>query len=394
MPVSAVLGPASQWLKISAKVSGTKIARIAFQLLDYETLPATDLTKRKAVLKKLIAGCREVRAESRSADENSPIVTIEGDVEITMLHAMKELRIVEGAPVRTAADRWKTAQKVFGPSGSQVGRTNTLTANTSEESSDDNYWLEAADPLHRSWGHASKRIFEAYLDSQARMSFWEWLDLQEGLSLPKQFVSYLDPRERWRYWVVFQNGRMWRFNYQRQLVPFDTSQNSTLFSGEGFAIWVMSPHGVFYTGDHLQSEFHHSSFLAGRRVAAAGEWAVNKGGRLVFINHKTGHYHCTPQQLYNAMVKLRDGMKMDVSRTAVCLKDHTTHRNTFVRGQTFLQSGGNLKSLKNAFPAIFDKDLKLKERYLQMEKSNDWDGIYDLVKPIVRTWVEQHSMPS
>jgi hypothetical protein len=187
---------------------------------------------------------------------------------------------------------------------------------------------------------------------------------------------------------------MWKLNEQRQLIPFDTSQNSTLFSGQGFAIWVMSPQGVFYTGDHKESEFHHSSFLAGRRVAAAGEWAVNKGGQLVFVNHKTGHYHCTPQQLYNAMVKLRDGMQMDVSRTAVCLKDHTTQSNTFVRGGIFLQSGGNPGSLKNDFPAIFDKDLKLKERYLRMANSKNWDGIYDLVKPIVRTWIGLQRMPS
>jgi hypothetical protein len=393
MPASTILGPASQWLKISGKIGGPKIARITFQLLEYEGLPAADLTKRMAVLKKLIATCRELRAAARSAAEDSPVATIEADVEITMLHAMKELRIIEGAPVRTAADRWKTVQKVFGPSGGQVGRTNTLTANASDVSSDDNYWLEAADPLHRSWGHESKRIFEGYLDSQTRMSFWEWLDLQDGFSLPKHFVSYLDPEERWRYWVVFQSGRMWRFNYQRQLIPFDTGENSTLFSGRGFAIWVMSPQGVFYTGDHLQSQFHHSSFLAGRRIAAAGEWAVNKGGQLVFINHKTGHYHCTPHQLYNAMAKLRDNMRIDVSQTAVCLKDHTTNRYTFVRGRAFLQSGGNLASIKSNFGGIFDKDRKFKEPVLELERRSDWDGIYDLIKPIVRTWVEQHRMP-
>jgi hypothetical protein len=392
MPLSNVLGPASKWRATCANVNNAKTARIAFQLIDYEALPESNVSERETSLKKIVESCRELRKSLRTAPENSPILSIQADVEVTLLHALKELRIIAGDSVRTSKDRWKTVRHVLGPSRSNAGPTKTLTADSEAKyiTSEDNYWLEAADPLHRSWGHESTEIFDSYLNSGTRLSFWDWLELQDEYSLPKHFVSYLDPKERWRYWVVFKEGRMWKFDERRDLVTFDTGSHSTLFSGQGFAIWVMSPGGAFYTGTHVQSSFHHSSFLGGKRVAAAGEWAVNKVGIPVFINHKTGHYHATPAQLFNALVKLKNEMKVDMSRTVVCLKDFAKNEYKFARGKDFLQSGGDIGAVKSKFGAIFDSDGSQRQFFDENRKNNNWEAIFNrMVLRVVRKWIQK-----
>ena len=58
-------------------------------------------------------------------------------------------------------------------------------------------------------------------------------------------------------------------------------------------IWVMScPEGgspAFYSNIGKLGRFHHSSFLAGGAVAAAGEWTI-VSGKLLHINACSGHY--------------------------------------------------------------------------------------------------------
>lgn len=57
---------------------------------------------------------------------------------------------------------------------------------------------------------------------------------------------------------------------------------------DGTYIFVMSPDGNIYSADKHQV-MHHSSFLAGREVASAGKWRVEKG-KLTYINNSSGHY--------------------------------------------------------------------------------------------------------
>ena len=74
------------------------------------------------------------------------------------------------------------------------------------------------------------------------------------------------------------------------MVPLNTSEMSTVFSGKGFGIWVMSEKGKLYVGNHVKGLLHHSSFLAGANVMCGGEmWARN--GKIVFLTAKSGHYN-------------------------------------------------------------------------------------------------------
>jgi hypothetical protein len=49
------------------------------------------------------------------------------------------------------------------------------------------------------------------------------------------------------------------------------------FSGKGWGIFVCDPTGNLYLGTHKVGRFHHSSFLEGTAVIAAGEMVVENG---------------------------------------------------------------------------------------------------------------------
>ena len=54
-------------------------------------------------------------------------------------------------------------------------------------------------------------------------------------------------------------------------------------------IYVTDPLGTLYVAQKVKGQFHHSSFLGGGTVCAAGGIVVNNG-RLIKINPKSGHY--------------------------------------------------------------------------------------------------------
>ena len=84
----------------------------------------------------------------------------------------------------------------------------------------------------------------------------------------------------------------------------DTSNMTSKFSGKGFAIYVMSPSGEMYADQHKVGLFHHSSFLAGGDVAAAGEINV-VGGKVRRITNKTGHYKAGAEEVWQLLHQFR-----------------------------------------------------------------------------------------
>ena len=183
----------------------------------------------------------------------------------------------------------------------------------------EHYKMEKKDPTHR-MGDLMTAAESIYDDARAGkrsddynakgQSFLPWLDgvpewprvvmmketLQrfdrnksEGItpSMVKAFISgvkYLDKAGRKNYRVDANGARMWKGD-----VAFDTTKLQTAFSGLGFAIWVLSPKDRFYAGSHKVGQFHHSSFLSGEKVLAAGEMVVS-GGKLRLLTGKSGHY--------------------------------------------------------------------------------------------------------
>jgi hypothetical protein len=97
-------------------------------------------------------------------------------------------------------------------------------------------------------------------------------------------VAYLDQATRPNYLVTFKAGLA---NYRGNLL--DSTGMRTVFSGNGFGIWVMDSGGRMYAGNHVLGQLHHSSFLSGEKIRAGGELKA-KNGTIEFLSGKSGHY--------------------------------------------------------------------------------------------------------
>jgi len=114
-------------------------------------------------------------------------------------------------------------------------------------------------------------------------------------------VKYLNAAGRVSYQVMIDDGVL---QWGGRSLDTKEQQLETVFSGLGWGIWVLSPEGNFYTASHKKGEFHHSSFLSGEPVKAAGEWRV-VNGQIDTLTGKTGHYKCDVAALVFALRKLK-----------------------------------------------------------------------------------------
>lgn len=114
-------------------------------------------------------------------------------------------------------------------------------------------------------------------------------------------VKYLNDRERAGFKVVIKDGKV--YDAAGQL--FDTRQASTSFAkNKGRAIFVMDATGALYiSNEQTKGKFHHSSFFAGRPVAAAGDIRI-ENGVVTAISRKSGHHRTTATQLNQAVRQL------------------------------------------------------------------------------------------
>ncbi len=100
-------------------------------------------------------------------------------------------------------------------------------------------------------------------------------------------VKYLNAQERAQYALTIRDGKL----YDASGKLFDTTGGSSVFAGgSGNAIFVMGRDGKLYASLEQQvGHFHHSSLLAGKPVATAGEMAV-ENGVIKSISNRSGHY--------------------------------------------------------------------------------------------------------
>jgi len=95
-------------------------------------------------------------------------------------------------------------------------------------------------------------------------------DIHSGVKVP-----YKSPRERADYEVKVVFGLLWW-------------NGGLLNMGDRQFLYIMDGDGHIYTAPDDEVH-HHSAFLAGQPVAAAGIWRVAKG-RLNYIDNSSGHY--------------------------------------------------------------------------------------------------------
>jgi hypothetical protein len=127
-------------------------------------------------------------------------------------------------------------------------------------------------------------------------------------------VRYLDEAELEETRVFARDGLLYRTDGTR----LDTQATETFWSGEGRAIFVMDQHGNIYAHEQVRGQFHHSSFLGGQPVAAAGELRV-VDGRLELVSDQSGHYRPTRAHTEQLLDNLRQ-QGVDLSDVATELQ--------------------------------------------------------------------------
>lgn len=208
---------------------------------------------------------------------------------------------IVNAQTRRAKGNWQRAAAATKPVRVPVG--------SGAKAIDEKYWTELAAPHYAT--HESKKVFEDWKRSPTHKNFADWVkseylpaamasgdypQMMKAKTLNEKQVRYLDAEARGDFEVQVRGGLVIAPVEQK----FHTGTLTTAFSGSGWAIFVMSTEGKVYTGSHDTGKFHHSSFLSGLPVVAAGEWAVDQG-RVRAVTAKSGHYKPTPA-MFNRML--------------------------------------------------------------------------------------------
>lgn len=195
--------------------------------------------------------------------------------------------------------RWEGLKDLLEQIGSEAAKTGVrmLTGPTDYKSiggHNRSYWLELLDPRHRAGYLLSPKFANWIVNPDAirtKQSFWEYLGElgpSHGRGELSKDVAYLNETGGpARYQVVFDSGKSLVEKLGGQ--PYHTEQHRTDFSGDGWAIFVVSPTGEIYSASHIVGKLHHSSFLGGRPVMAAGELVV-VDGEIRIVTAKSGHY--------------------------------------------------------------------------------------------------------
>jgi hypothetical protein len=132
-----------------------------------------------------------------------------------------------------------------------------------------------------------------------------------------------------------------------QSETLDTKQMVSNTSGAGFGIFVMSPTGDVYVGSHKVGIFHHSSFLAGGNVAAAGEMKVS-GGKLQTLTNKSGHYKPTHEHNLQVISELQES-GIAFGSYAFTAFDENGKKTEFGTAEAYLNT---VPELRRLFPAL------------------------------------------
>ncbi|KAK9703946.1 hypothetical protein K7432_010477 [Basidiobolus ranarum] len=173
----------------------------------------------------------------------------------------------------------------------------------------ESYWLEAVDKNHR-WGGVLHVFHKEWLRSETDDDFFTWLDKTKGYrGLPGLWairlkgklsrVSFLKPEESLRYQIACDEKGRLIYKDSKRLVHLPK-----LFVKGMEGIFVVDHENNFYMARKFPGYFHHSTFLAGGRVRAAGMVIVNKG-HLKWISRSSGHYKPTSEQLQLAISLLK-----------------------------------------------------------------------------------------
>jgi hypothetical protein len=160
--------------------------------------------------------------------------------------------------------------------------------------------LEALDKWHRDYNSLNV-LFESWVAEKTEDSFFDWVDNWEKKNRKLSRTRYItDEGDQKRYRLGFRGVQPW---YEDRMPPKLAKYES---GPDKQGIYVMTPSGEFYArreDDIRKATFHHSSFLAGLPVGAAGKMKAESGK--LAINLESGHYQPRVRHMLNAVRGLK-----------------------------------------------------------------------------------------
>jgi hypothetical protein len=162
------------------------------------------------------------------------------------------------------------------------------------------------------WNEPFERLLKEYhgwSDKEIGKYVGDRHELKPGTDIHVKYLT--SERRRARYEVTFGSTLTWGDGS-----AVDTRDMSTKDQHEGFGIYVMDGGGRLFLGSQRTALFHHSSFLAGGRVAAAGGMKVTSG-RVESISNHSGHYTPRVEHLLNVIDALLQGGHRLIADTEV-----------------------------------------------------------------------------
>lgn len=150
------------------------------------------------------------------------------------------------------------------------------------------YWREAYLKSHNAnRDKACTALFEQWKRTATLDSFEDWVSEQKG-------PTWLSDHE------VIRDGKSvdCRMPYFDDPAPYeaqfrDGALSTAKTKGKspaGTYKYVVSPQGKLCMGTKANAGLHHSSFLSGGAVVAAGVLKLDEQGRIVSLNNSSGHY--------------------------------------------------------------------------------------------------------
>lgn len=200
------------------------------------------------------------------------------------------------------------------------------------------FWLEALDAQHRYGFHlrAFHRVWKdatCPLNTRRNTSFFFWLDEGAGktLELPEcsrhalqsMRVQYCDAEARKPFQVQFQATVSAHKGEQdaaeespAAVVLAAYAETQELVHTDELSKWifVVDLRGTMFLGRKRKGLFHHSSFVAGAPIFAAGKIMI-KHGRIIAIEPHSGHFKPTLRNLTALCRMLRD-QHVDIAQIA------------------------------------------------------------------------------
>ena len=195
-------------------------------------------------------------------------------------------------------------------------------------------WLEALSPDH-CYGFELEKEWIDWQNDESDLSFNAWRERKNLIGVSSNQVKYLDEVERNQYEVKIEEGKL-----KRNGVLFDTHSETSIFSGRGIAIYVVSLDGKLYISSHNRGRFHHSSFLSGAPVKGAGEVQTNAEGQIIFLSPNSGHYNPGKKELLIILKWLQE-QSVDLRPIRLCLPEHGENFY-YHNAEQFLLAKGNL----------------------------------------------------